>query len=439
LTLLLCYLQDTNIFITENVFIVKRSVPHVGGNTGIKWMTPQSGPVPTPDMVKAVGYPAETHYAVTEDGYILALHRIPKGRSEKGTGRLRGAVCYLQHGLMCSSADWVIPAPEKGLGFILADAGCDVWLGNFRGNTYSRNHTKLNPEDPGGKFWEFSWDEMAHYDIPANIDKILEVTGKEKLFYIGHSMGTTTFMAMHHYRPDVTSKIQLGNLLAPVARVGHSYYVVLEFLNYFNVGYPQDHSIGGTIWKLLGKGEFAPHNWLMDMIARSEEYFCEHLPDKLAYYCKMVYETAIFIDGGFDYDEFNSSLIEPIISHTPAGTSKFTVGQYLQEYKKQNFQGYDWMDDAKNIEHHNSSSIPVYNLSSVMSPLAIYWGDNDWYTAKQDIEFLLSGLPNILPGMKHEVDFENWSHLDFLWGVDADQLVYKFVIQNIEKCLQNLC
>jgi len=177
----------------------------------------------------------------------------------------------------------------------------------------------------------------------------------------------------------------------------------------------------------------------MDMIARSEEYFCEHLPAELAYYCKMVYETAIFIDGGFDYDEFNSSLIEPIISHTPAGTSKFTVGQYLQEYKKQTFQGYDWMDDAKNIAHHNSSIIPVYNLSSVTTPMAVYWGDNDWYTAKQDIEFLLSGLPNILPGMKHEVEFENWSHLDFLWGVDADQLVYKFVIQNIEKCLQNLC
>ena len=57
-----------------------------------------------------------------------------------------------------------------------------------------------------GKFWEFSWDEMARYDIPATIDKILEVTGKKSLFYIGHSMGTTTFMAMHHYRPDIASK-----------------------------------------------------------------------------------------------------------------------------------------------------------------------------------------------------------------------------------------
>ena len=41
------------------------------------------------------------------------------------------------------------------------------------------------------------------------------------------------------------------------------------------------------------------------------------------------------------------------------------------------------MDDAKNIAHHNSSIIPVYNLSSVTTPMAVYWGDNDWYTAKQ--------------------------------------------------------
>ena len=110
------------------------------------------------------------------------------------------------------------------------------------------------------------------------------------------------------------------------------------------------------------------------------------------------------------------------------------------------------MNDSKNAEHHKGP-IPKYSLLNVTTPIAMYWGDNDWYTAKQvnilsvkvvynylidllqDIQFLLKGLPNIVPGMKHEVAFENWSHLDFLWGVDADQLVYKFVIDNIEKCL----
>jgi pimeloyl-ACP methyl ester carboxylesterase len=34
---------------------------------------------------------------------------------------------------------------------------------------------------------------MGAYDIPAMIEKVLQVSGNEKLFYIGHSMGTTGY------------------------------------------------------------------------------------------------------------------------------------------------------------------------------------------------------------------------------------------------------
>ena len=31
-------------------------------------------------MIYEAGYPAETHTVVTEDGYILRMHRIPHGK-----------------------------------------------------------------------------------------------------------------------------------------------------------------------------------------------------------------------------------------------------------------------------------------------------------------------------------------------------------------------
>jgi len=39
-----------------------------------------------------------------------------------------------------------------------------------------------------GDFWDFSWDELAKYDLPAHVDYIKKITGVKKLgAYIGHS------------------------------------------------------------------------------------------------------------------------------------------------------------------------------------------------------------------------------------------------------------
>lgn len=60
----------------------------------------------------------------------------------------------LVHGLSSSCEDFLVAGPKRGLAFLLADAGYDVWLGNTRGNLHSRKHIRFNP-DTDDRFWEF--------------------------------------------------------------------------------------------------------------------------------------------------------------------------------------------------------------------------------------------------------------------------------------------
>lgn len=121
----------------------------------------------TPQLIAHRGYPVETHEVTTSDGYILELHRIPYSRrvpsrfqrskqfGNKYANRMSTRpVVFLQHGLLCSSSDWVLNPTDRGLAYMLADRGYDVWMGNARGNTYSKKHIFLKESDEA--FWRFT-------------------------------------------------------------------------------------------------------------------------------------------------------------------------------------------------------------------------------------------------------------------------------------------
>lgn len=105
------------------------------------------------NIITKYGYPAEEHINIeTKDGYLLDMQRIPYGRAN--TNRTEKPVVLLMHGVLGSAENWIVTGPEKGLAFVLADEGYDVWLGNARGTTHSRKHRSLNPNfNPA--FWQF--------------------------------------------------------------------------------------------------------------------------------------------------------------------------------------------------------------------------------------------------------------------------------------------
>lgn len=56
------------------------------------------------------------------------------------------------------------------------------------------------------KFWNYSLDEQARYDIPATIDYILKRTGRKNLTIIGHSIGSALPLMSMTMHPDLPAK-----------------------------------------------------------------------------------------------------------------------------------------------------------------------------------------------------------------------------------------
>lgn len=319
-------------------------------------------------------------------------------------------VIFLQHGLMGSSDNWNTNNEEDCLAYLLSDAGFDVWMGNFRGNIYSRNHTTLTHNDP--EFWRFSFDEMAKYDLPAMLDYVLDQTGVEKVQYIGHSMGTTTFFALMSSQPSYQEKVSSMIALAPVATLRN----IQSPIKYLAPLVNEIH----FILRMFGSEQEIMTNRMM--ISLWDPYnvcnnhdFCENLQ---------------FIITGFDPKRADEKMVPMILSHNPAGASTQTLFHFAQGVDSGNFAMFDH-GIIQNRKRYGQDKPPLYNVSNIALPITLFHGKSDWLTGTEDIQYLENTLPNLVAS--HQVLNPTFSHLDFLWARDARNLVYDNILDILNR------
>ncbi|ELT87656.1 hypothetical protein CAPTEDRAFT_5448 [Capitella teleta] len=355
------------------------------------------------ELIVSKGYPCEEHTVQTDDGFLLGVQRIPYGR--RGPGNDPRPVVFLQHGLLSASTCWITNLANESLGYILADAGFDVWLGNVRGNTYSRKHIKLQPEQHD--FWQWSWDEMAYYDLPAMLNYALRQSSQERLSYVGHSQGTLIAFTGFSANPDLAKKVKQFVALGPVAQVGHLEGAV-RYLSYIT---PELEGL----FDLFGIDEFLPSSRILKFLGST---LCEEK------YTRDICENIFFLICGYDSQNMNVSRIPVYVSHSPAGTSVKNLIHFAQMVKSNRCQKYDY-GMIGNFEHYRQLHAPIYNISAMDVPSYLFSSGKDTLADPTDVKYLLSQLPNL----KYHEEILHWNHLDFIWAMDANVVLYPHIIK----------
>lgn len=115
----------------------------------------------------------------TADGWEVAVFRVPAastGAAHQGTAVL------LAHGTSVNRTNFLLEGSD--LAAYLAARGFDVWLTEYRGDRTSR--------PPDARTWrcgDWDADDIANLDIPAVLDHITAETGRDRVFWVGHSLG----------------------------------------------------------------------------------------------------------------------------------------------------------------------------------------------------------------------------------------------------------
>jgi len=366
------------------------------------------------ELCELYGYYAEEHIVQTKDGYLLGLHRLGWKKGEdyasvrvnsQEQGSVQKKVIYLHHGLMMNSEIWVcLTEQERCLPFLLVERGYDVWLGNNRGNKYSKKSTTMTPNE--SKFWSFSIDQFAFHDIPDSIDYILSTTHQPTLSYIGFSQGTAQAFAALAVHPTLNQKVDLFVALAPAMNPpGVASGIVDSFVK----------TSPEVLFLMFGRRALLTSATMWQAILYPPIFV------------RLIDISLSFL---FGWRTRNIAANQKLAAypHLYSFTSTKSVVHWFQIIRHGKFQMYDdeYQAPWSVSDGARFYKVPRFPTRNIKTPIVLVWGGSD---SLVDINIMLKELP------KHTVakEIPHYEHLDFLWAQDVDKLVFPHVFQALER------
>uniref|UniRef100_A0A7S3NBS5 Lipase n=1 Tax=Euplotes harpa TaxID=151035 RepID=A0A7S3NBS5_9SPIT len=371
------------------------------------------------EIFQSHGYRFEIHKIKTPDNFILSAWRVPGKITESMKDIAKKPPVILQHGCLDNSATWTINYFNNSLPYLLLEEGYDVWMTNNRGNFNSYEHT--NPKDYSvfdysSAYWNFTFDDMAKYDLPSNIDYILDYTNKDKVTYIGHSQGTMQFFAGNCLQ-NVARKIEAFVGLGPVMYVNHMESPIATLAVTLKLD---------MIFKFFGLNNILLWPKIVNV----------SLKDLVVRIRRTIWRLIQLICGVGAEINIDLDRMPVMGRREPGGSSLNNMIHWIQLMKTDKFQMMDY--GADNMQVYGQPAPPEYNTEIMKDNLKdldmlLIRGSTDSLVTETDFRKLLDHLKDkIGKSLKYEV-VENYSHLDYIWAKDSMELINKPVIDFLKQ------
>ena len=340
----------------------------------------------------------------TEDRYINSMWRL----TSKDENNRNGKSVIMQHGLLDGGFTFLILA-EDSLPKKLCDEGYVVYLPYIRGTQFSRTHLDYD-SSLNSKYWEFSFDHIAQYDVPANIKFVKQRDNVEKVYYIGHSQGTLIFFLAYMNDPEfMENNIAKFIALGTVPNVNNAPHFLITL-------FEKSHIL-----------DLIPVKNMLTFPKEVGQIFVPFCTSKAKVLCNKILSLAfsgLHETGRIDYERLGKN----IFLYEPGGSSVQNLKHWIQIHKAKRVQKYDF-GTLENIKKYGQPTPPIYDLKKMKQysiPSLMTTSDADPFANPQDTLDFINNIEN--KNIVNILSLTNYNHIDYFWADSAITEIFPKVL-----------
>lgn len=348
-------------------------------------------PTASPRRRRALRVPVPLTVPVTTaDGVSIRLTRFPGGT--------RGPV-LLSHGLGVSSAIFTLDTIDTNLVEYLCGHGFDVWALDYR----------MSIELPTAK-QRANGDVVAKYDYPAAVARVLELSGQSSLDVLAHCFGSTTCcMAMLAGLTGVRSLVLSNTALhvqTPTAtRLKSGLHVpgVLDRLGFDTLD--AEAATDDPWWERAF--DLALQVWPQDEEERCDSATCH----RISFLYGLLYE----------HDQLNAATHATL--HETFGVANIDAFKHLARLVR-----------AQRLVDASGRDSYMPHLARLAVPATILHGaENQCFLPESTERTYVLLREHNDPSLYRRHVIQNYGHIDCIMGKRADQDVFPYVLEHLER------